>query len=44
MQLHYELELFDPCPLAGQGVLEPENQTQQDLIALNIECKYLFLD
>lgn len=40
----YILEPFDPCPLRDVGVLENTGDHQQDLMALTIETKYLFVD
>ena len=39
----FELEQFDPCPLGASGQLD-EGQKETQLIALDIQSKYLFVD
>jgi methyltransferase family protein len=39
----FELEQFDPCPLGASGQLD-DGQRETQLIALDIQSKYLFVD
>lgn len=40
----FQLEQFDPCPLASKGMLDEGAKGSTQLLALNIESKYLFVD
>ncbi|MDP3181322.1 MAG: methyltransferase domain-containing protein [Desulfobaccales bacterium] len=44
MTVQFVLEPFDPCPLSRQGLLDGGTASTTDLMALDIQCKYLFLD
>lgn len=40
----FELQQFDPCPLPSKGVFDDGAQTGTQLLALEIQSKYLFVD
>lgn len=39
----FELEQFDPCPLADKGLMEGSSEATQ-VLSLDIQSKYLFVD
>ena len=40
----FELVSFDPCPVSAKGLLESSQSGKQELMAIDIQAKYLFLD
>jgi hypothetical protein len=40
----FELQQYDPVPLSAEGQLDENKRTNSDLIALDIQSKYLFVD
>ena len=44
MSISFDLVLFDPLPTSHVGVLDGVKPATSDIMALDIQCKYLFVD
>lgn len=40
----FELQQFDPCPVSSKGIFDDDAESGKQVLALDIQSKYLFVD